>query len=71
MKRFISTLTLFSSAFALATIPTAQQAKDATNYVPNAYIIEFANLGALSKQTLVSVYFIPCIGGTDLFIIIY
>ncbi|KAJ7747220.1 pyrolysin [Mycena metata] len=47
-------LILCSSAFALAPIPTAQQAKDASNYVPNAFILELSNGDAVSKRTLVS-----------------
>ncbi|KAF8210672.1 peptidase S8/S53 domain-containing protein [Mycena galopus ATCC 62051] len=53
MKPFIFALTLVSSTFAVAPIPTAQQAKDASNYVPDAYIVEFSD-GALSRRTLVS-----------------
>ncbi|KAF7376432.1 Subtilisin-like protease [Mycena sanguinolenta] len=53
MKPAIFALTLFSSAFAVAPIPTAQQAKDASNYVPNAYIVEFSE-EALSRRSLIS-----------------
>ncbi|KAF7361610.1 Subtilisin-like protease [Mycena venus] len=49
----ILALTLFSSAFASAPIPTVQQAKDTLNYVPNAYILEFSP-GAVSKRTMAS-----------------
>ncbi|KAJ6594206.1 subtilisin-like protease [Mycena capillaripes] len=51
MKPAVFALTLLSSALALAPIPTAQQAKDATNYVLNAYIIELSE-GAISKRSL-------------------
>ncbi|KAJ7680615.1 pyrolysin, partial [Mycena polygramma] len=46
-------LVLCSSAFALAPIPTAQQATNTTNYVPNAYILEFSN-GPVSKRNPLS-----------------
>ena len=54
MKPAIFAATLFSSAFAVAPIPTAQQAKVASNYVLNAYIVEFS-AGAVSRRTLISV----------------
>ncbi|KAJ6498979.1 pyrolysin [Mycena sanguinolenta] len=53
MKPVVFALTLFTCAFAAAPLPTAQQAKDASNYVPNAYIVEFSE-EALSRRTLIS-----------------
>jgi phosphatidylserine synthase len=54
MKPALFALTLFSSAFAVAPIPTAQQAKDASNYVLGAYIVEFSD-GAVARRTSSSV----------------
>lgn len=55
MKSAIFALALVSSAFAFAPIPTEQEAREASRYVPNAYIIEFSGSGAVSKRALVSV----------------
>lgn len=60
MKPAIFALALVSSAFAFAPIPTAQQAKDASQYVANAYIIELSGTGAVAKRTVVSVGSLPC-----------
>ncbi|KAJ6587227.1 pyrolysin [Mycena vulgaris] len=53
MRLAIFALALVSPAFAIAPIPTPQQARDASSYVPNAYIIELSD-PQVSKRTLVS-----------------
>ncbi|KAJ7497612.1 subtilisin-like protease [Mycena latifolia] len=52
MRLVVFALALVSSAFAIAPIPTLQQAQEASQYVPNAYIIELSGTG--SKRSLVS-----------------
>ncbi|KAJ7772696.1 subtilisin-like protease [Mycena maculata] len=56
MKLTLLSLGLLSSAFAVAPISTAQQATQASPYVPNAYIIELSGSGAVARRSLSPVY---------------
>ncbi|KAJ7085847.1 subtilisin-like protease [Mycena crocata] len=56
MKQAIFAFALFSSALAVAPIPTAQQAKDAAIYVPNAFIIELSETTNVSERSILSTH---------------